>query len=988
MISLILFYTLLAICTEFEEFEYFGKNIKVFEEKKSVLSSTNSWYFVNMRNFFSNNDYHNMELEITQNNIITPDWYRLYLTPKQAYEIHSQYDCMMKPFDEDDKNLDINFTKNLFYAEFHPSFVPYETSKTKFKLLYRTIYEVSTTEVYKILEIPELLFICNSPENHFHNRWAGGFTQHNGAPRMTADGFQTPKYLKEHGISGQGQVVTVVDGGLDVNNSFFYDKDHPFVFDELNENHRKIIYYDSYGNQKDSQNEGHGTHVAGTVAGKSSCGNSNSLYDGVAPDARIHFIDIGKDDESRKLLNLPITILSTEMGYTNSYISSNSWGSGSRNYGQTKLYDMAAYYMKDRLFVFSSGNNGDKGFYTINSPGDAKNVLTVGATEQAYGQKFDHTKKHTIKLVVEDKNGNSRSFDVNHVSGPEPFTTTKGIYKSKTSKSPQSDAVFITSNPNSVCSLSPPPIAAIIASGKSPSCSPSDYAVYKSDGDTNFILEASSVTIELTISSPYYTPSIASFSSRGPSYFGINKPDVVAPGDEIKSATSRPQDTEPGHSCGNNDDDFSVKSGTSMSCPNIGGLATLVNQYFVDGYYPTGIKESKNSFIPGSTLIRALIVGSAEKVGESWTPDSIHGHGIPSIDNVLTFDRNLKVLKDVEIHQNEDKFFSFTMSRQNGNGRHLRISMAYLDEPDESDSAILQIDIDMHMITPSGKIIYGNMKQGNREEHLSTIEKIVIENNEIEEGTYELHFYGGGRISQTMKSKAEFSLCIAGPLSGSSLYDIESHDETAVEWQSKERKEDTCEFPKTGLNCQLSAVEVSNYSSIDLLPSSESFLYFYVPVNWSNVTIIINKPRETQSRLVYQFSTDTIYRSSYFYEKTISSDEPVYHIPLKPTDFRNPDHEFIGARINNLSPHSFPIVLQFVYDEFVPPVPTATTVPPTWKTSYVVGVAAGYGLLGLSVFTSIFFGVVYYYKYKEFKRLQTKYMTAPETSSNEQNVSV
>lgn len=962
------FLACLSESTEFEEFEYFGRTIQVSNQKKSLLSTGSSWYFVNMKNFFSINNHFNMNLEITSNNIVTVDWYRLYLTPKQASEISSQFNCTMKPFDDEDKIIDIDFSNNLFYAEFHKSFVPYKSTKTQFTLLFNTIYEISTTEIDDILRIPELLFICNAPENHFHNRWAGGMTQHFGPPRMTSDGFQSPKYLKEHNISGQGQVVTIVDGGLDVTNSYFYDYSNSFEFDQLNNNHRKMIYYDSYGNNHDSKNDGHGTHVAGTVAGRSSCGNSNSLYDGVAPDARIHFIDIGNDDESRKLLSLPITILSSEMGLVDSHVTSNSWGSSSRNYGQTKLYDMASNYLRDRLFVFSAGNDGEKGYITINSPGDAKNILTVGALGETYGQKFDQTNKYNIKLIVEDDKGSQKTFNVNHVSGPKPFETTRGIYRSPTSKTSQENRVFITSNPNSVCSLSPSPIAAIIASSRSPSCSPSNYAVYKSDGSSSDILSSSYVTIDLSISQDFFSPSIASYSSRGPSYFGINKPDVVAPGDEIKSASSRPSDTAPGHGCGGND--FAIKSGTSMACPNIGGLATLVTQYFVDGYYPLGtFNPEKNGFIPGSNLVRALIVASANKLTSTWTPDSNYGHGIPSIDNVLTFDKNLKVFKDIQINQNEDKFFKFTLKKNSKNDKHLRIAMAYLDEPDESENAILVVDIDMYLVTPSGKILYGNSKPNNHEEHLSTVEKIVIENTNIESGEYELHFFGGGRISQTMKKMTLFSLCISGPLEDSSLYNIETYEPSGLAWESKKDTE-KCAFPNVGLNCQIKAVEIDNFSSITLYESSEVYMYFYVPTNWSNLTIIASKPRDVPGRVVYQFSGDAIYRTSYNYEKTYSSNEPEYHIFFKRDSFKNPNHTYIGFRVNNLSPKSYDQEYQLIYDDFVPSVPTATTPPATWKNIYIAGVAAGYGLFGLAFISTVFLIVLFCFKLKELRSLQ------------------
>lgn len=73
-------------------------------------------------------------------------------------------------------------------------------------------------------------------------------------------------------------------------------------------------------------------------------------------------------------------------------------------------------------------------------------------------------------------------------------------------------------------------------------------------------------------------PAVATFSARGPSFTNpsILKPDVVAPGVNIIAAwpqnlgpTSLPQDLRRVN--------FSVMSGTSMSCPHVSGIAALVH---------------------------------------------------------------------------------------------------------------------------------------------------------------------------------------------------------------------------------------------------------------------------------------------------------------------------------------------------------------------------------------------------------------------------
>jgi serine protease AprX len=179
------------------------------------------------------------------------------------------------------------------------------------------------------------------------------------------------------GLEGAGQIVGIADTGL--------DDAHPDLAN-------RIVGLVALGRPNDpSDPNGHGTHVAGSIAGDGSA--SGGRIRGTAPRAQIFFQSIM--DAKGDLGGLPIDLnqLFEEAYQNGARVHNNSWGSCT-----TSMYVLSSSEVdefvaghRDMLIVISAGNEGDAshnrnatpGFVdwlSIDSPASCKNALTVGAS--------------------------------------------------------------------------------------------------------------------------------------------------------------------------------------------------------------------------------------------------------------------------------------------------------------------------------------------------------------------------------------------------------------------------------------------------------------------------------------------------------------------------------------------------------------------------------------------------------------------------------
>lgn len=190
-----------------------------------------------------------------------------------------------------------------------------------------------------------------------------------GASAVNAPGFIVPD-----GLSGEGQIVAIADSGLDTGR---LEDMHPDLTSPAEEMPKIISLKSLAGREVPDDPDGHGTHMAATIAGTGAA--SNGQFRGVAPGASIYFQSIlnedGKPEPPGDLADLfrPAYLAGAR-------IHVDGWGSGLNNYGEAaSRVDDFVYSHPDFLAIFGAGNSGPAQ-RTITTEANSKNALTVGSS--------------------------------------------------------------------------------------------------------------------------------------------------------------------------------------------------------------------------------------------------------------------------------------------------------------------------------------------------------------------------------------------------------------------------------------------------------------------------------------------------------------------------------------------------------------------------------------------------------------------------------
>eukprot|EP01025_Chloroclados_australasicus_P058013 TRINITY_DN725_c0_g1_i3.p1 TRINITY_DN725_c0_g1~~TRINITY_DN725_c0_g1_i3.p1 ORF type:complete len:1105 (+),score=142.03 TRINITY_DN725_c0_g1_i3:113-3316(+) len=558
------------------------------------------------------------------------------------------------------------------------------------------------------------------------------------------------------GVTGLGQMVGVGDTGLDYDSCFF--RDDNITVPSLS--HRKVVAYRNMGDEIDGS--GHGTHVCGTILGQVELGRKD--HNGIAPDARIAFTDLGQGED--KFLKLPQEGMEQYYGWSYALgvrTHSDSWGGGpSGGYKYTSRdADKFMWDNMDFIAVLAAGNEGEtfSRETTINSLAACKNAIAVGATLGPFGGVNADVQGRAISFEVvspEDSNdiikvvqaefgpgfeglSSSQTYVVETtipedacgegvaLQGEAPELSVDGKialvsrgnckYLDKVLAAQQAGAVaiFVYNTLENEYGYSSMAIPKTFAEEESKIEIPSANIAHHVAEQLFRIKQRGELRLQLSpvqINSDQVPrfDNIASFSSFGPTEDNRIKPDIVALGEAIRSAYGD-------RDLHNKNCQTAQLTGTSMSTPVIAGAILLIRQYYQDGFYPNGIKSQANAFNPSSALVKAtLLNGAVDLQGVAETglplepsPSIKQGWGrvnlattlaLPDSQFTLWVEQNNSLATNV----NHQYCVKIPMEVETEYMHPLSVTLVWTDYPAELQSVngTLVNDLDLKVISPPG----------------------------------------------------------------------------------------------------------------------------------------------------------------------------------------------------------------------------------------------------------------------------------------------
>jgi len=576
----------------------------------------------------------------------------------------------------------------------------------------------SGAQVDAIARVTAVAWIENYTLPEKHNEYGGG-------------GIMGANIANANGYDGSSQIAAVADTGLGDGTPGGAHPDIPAarivnIFNWAGKT--DVCFTKIFDDGAVDADSAHGTHTSGSVL---SDGGPSGEGKGVAPAARLVFqatenyakinplcVDAGEPTEGYFLTGLPANLqrLFAQAYKQGARVHSNSWGAAvdgdyNSNSAQTDTY---AWKKKDLTITFSAGtsgvdanNDGIVDFGSLGAPATAKNVITVGASEN-------------------DRQG--------HWECDSNLTyTSHDLYQTgQTCTSMGGQNVLGTAG--SRWGFTRNPLKDDVTAGNQEQMAP--------------------------------------FSSRGPVDDGRIKPDVVAPGTWILSASGNLYQEGYGDPKNPRVNDYAwdgwgmplneyykYMGGTSMSNPLAAGAATVVRDYY----------QKAHALNASSALVKATLINSAIDLLDENNdgandnrypiPNNHEGWGRVNVADATDGTRQY-VDETTGISTKNRRNYQYTLS----GGQPFKVSLVWTDYPSTEIAARnLVNNLNLLVISPSGVKYKGNVfangwsKTGGKADVVNNVENVYIQSAEA--GTWTVRVIG----KNVPMGPQPFALVVKGP---------------------------------------------------------------------------------------------------------------------------------------------------------------------------------------------------------------------------------
>lgn len=430
--------------------------------------------------------------------------------------------------------------------------------------------------------------------------------------------------IEKYGLTGKGKKIGIIDTGIDYTHSMFLGSGSKDQFEFIDRNGETPVFpndkvvggidlvgdlyspnspYKEHRIPKPDSNpidvEGHGTHVAGTVAG---IGDNSLSYNGVAPDADLYAIKVfGKDSTSDDVVIAALEYavdpngdldLSDKLDIVNLSLGG-GYGKPAIDYSEAVKNTVRAGVS----VVAAAGNSGDNP-YIVGAPGTAAEALSVAAGIDHMEHNYNFT-AGVVKVGEDEKTllAPFATFTKKLKLGEE--ITGSLVYVGTANEELSADLAAKVKGKIALVDRGVKPFAEKTGNVQKAGAIgivivnnvPGDPAVMPGELEKDKRIPAVMITklegdkvkdalqkgaeasfvfsTKVKIPRAELIDTVTSFSSRGPrSEDGLIKPEIVAPGNQIISA-----DVGKGSQT-------AALNGTSMASPHMAGVMALIQQRF------------------------------------------------------------------------------------------------------------------------------------------------------------------------------------------------------------------------------------------------------------------------------------------------------------------------------------------------------------------------------------------------------------------------